>query len=325
MKQTEHEIISTAKKRLADGSISVFIGYEKGTLPLRTKPAFITEPGDAKRLVWNCLCSNNLAVYLPRFVKDDTSEKEKRIGIVCKGCDSRALNNLIIENQVRRERLFIIGISCTGIVDVNKIRKFVGNEITDIAENAGELILNAKSGEMRLQRNECLCDQCLSCTSPTPSNYDMLIRTEKVTQHNEKIDSTTKAFSAKPCSERWEIFKHEVSKCIRCYACRNACPNCYCKECFVEQTKPRWVGASSELSELLFFHIIRIFHQAGRCVDCGACVRACPMNVDLRLFTRMLVDEVHDRFGYEPGTSLDAQSLLATFNTDDAQEFMTEP
>ncbi|MBA7626003.1 hypothetical protein ES703_33437 [subsurface metagenome] len=138
-------------------------------------------------------------------------------------------------------------------------------------------------------------------------------------------DPITKDFSSKPREERWKIFETEVSKCIRCYACRDACPNCYCKECFAEQTKPKWLGVSSCLSEVIFYHIVRILHQTGRCVDCGACVRACPMDINLRLFTRVLVDEVKERFGYEPGISLKDTPPLATFSADDKQEFMTEP
>jgi ferredoxin len=75
----------------------------------------------------------------------------------------------------------------------------------------------------------------------------------------------------------------------------------------------------------MLYHIGRIFHQAGRCVQCGACERACPTNVNLGLFTRLLADEVKERFAFEPGMSTEQPGLLSTFNPDDKQEFMTEP
>ena len=153
----------------------------------------------------------------------------------------------------------------------------------------------------------------------------MLIRAVQPSPAVTLPDPVVKSLSAKTYVERSELFKQAIRKCIRCYACRNACPNCYCKECFAEQTDPRWINITNDLSEIAFFHMTRIFHQAGRCVDCGACVRACPMDIDLRPFTRMLVDEVKDRFNYDPGISQNEKPPLATFTIQDKQEFMTEP
>ncbi len=135
----------------------------------------------------------------------------------------------------------------------------------------------------------------------------------------------TEDFEEKTMEERWEYFQEQMSKCIRCYACRQACPNCYCKECFAEQTKPKWIGTTNNISDIMFYQIGRIFHQAGRCVDCGACVRACPMGIDLRTFTYKLVKDVKELFGYEAGISLDELPPLTTFMLEDEQEFMIEP
>jgi formate dehydrogenase subunit beta len=324
MKQSEYEIVSTVEKLLTDKKIDLFIGYENGTLPFRTSPTFISAQDDVRKLVWNSFCSNNLAVYVPRIMKHITDKKN--IGILCKGCDSRSLVELIKEKQIHRDNLFIVGVSCPGVIDANKIlSELDGEEILDVEEQEDSIVVVLRNGEKRFDREKYLCTSCLCCTHPTPTVYDILIRTATFSPQSLTHDPTVGELFAKTSKERWGIFKNEVSKCIRCYACRDACPNCYCKECFAEQTKPQWFGVSSDLSDLIFYHIVRIFHQAGRCVDCGACVRACPMNIDLRLFTRFLVDEVKLRFGYEPGLSIKDTPPLATFKTEDKQEFMTEP
>lgn len=327
MKQPEREIINNVEKLLADKKIDVFIGYEKGTLPLRTSPYFLSQGDDVRRLVWNGFCSNNLTVYLPRIMSFNSKDKKiKRVGILCKGCDSRSLVGLIKENQVKREDLFIVGVSCSGMIDHNKILgQLDDEEIVDIDETADSITVKFKNGEKSFEKKDYLYESCRNCAYPTPTVYDLLIKTAQFSTQIFTPDPVTKEFSGKPREERWKIFEGEISRCIRCYACRDACPNCYCKECFAEQTKPQWLGVTNELSDVLFYHIIRIFHQAGRCVDCGACVRACPMNIDLRLFTRMLVDEVKERFNYEPGVSIKERPPLATFKLDDKQEFMTEP
>jgi len=326
MKQAEHEIMSNVERLFADKKIDLFIGYEKGTLPLRTSPCFIDDRNTVRRLVWNSCCSNNLAVYLPRLMLHRKGKNSKRIGILCKGCDSRSVVELIKEKQVDRDCLYIIGISCSGIIDSSKIlSELDGEGILSYDETSDSIVVELAEGERSFPKHEYLYESCCNCAYATPTVYDILIRTVQFAPKVAGPDPNITAFAHKTREERWRIFEEETSKCIRCYACRNACPNCYCKECFAEQTKPRWIGVTNDRSDLLFYHTMRIFHQAGRCVDCGACVRACPMNINLRLFTRVLVDEVKERFGYEPGVSIKEPPPLATFSLNDKQEFMTEP
>ncbi|MBN2620420.1 4Fe-4S dicluster domain-containing protein [candidate division WOR-3 bacterium] len=326
MKQSEHEIVNNARKFLAEGMISMFIGYENGTLPLRTSPCFVQKPSDAGRLVWNPFCAANLTVYLKRSFESNGNDPAFKIGVLCKGCDSRSIVELIKEQQIKRDRLFIIGISCSGIVDQNKIAKKVpGHEVVGSEEHEGNIVIRTAQREYTLDKSEVLCDACTTCTNPTPTEYDILIKTEHRLPVIDQTESSVQRFARLSRKERWQMFERELSRCIRCNACRRACPNCYCKECFADQTNPRWLSTANELSEILFYHIVRIFHQAGRCVDCGACVRACPMDIDLRPFSRMLINEVHTRFDYDAGVSLNEAFPLAVFAANDQQEFMIEP
>lgn len=323
MKRVESELVESVEKLLKEKKVDIFLGYQDGSLPLRTSPCFVTEQEDVQDLVWNSFCSNNLSVYLTSLMS--ARRGNTKIGILCKGCDSRSLVNLIVEKQVKREDVVIVGISCPGIIDADKLLSCLdGKRVVDVEEDEENIILKFDAAEQRFARSEYLCQSCLNCAYPTPSVYDILIRVGKHTPKAVSPDPVIAAFKQKSRAERWHVFERELSRCIRCYACRSACPNCYCKECFAEQTKPRWFGVTNEQSDVLFYHIVRMLHQAGRCVDCGACVRACPEKIDLRLFTRMLVDEVKARFGYEPGLSLTGAPLLATFSNDDKQEFMVE-
>lgn len=322
----QDELIRTVAKLLKDHTVDLFIGYEQGTLPLQTSPCFLTTEEDAGRLVWNSFCANNLAVYLPHLMTDRGKGAYKRIGVLCKGCDSRSVAGLIKEKQVARDRVFVLGIACPGIVDKKKITgQMKGTEIDGVEETAGEIIVNTRDSSRRFRKKECLCECCADCGHPSPLLHDAVIGEENAAPRAPQADARVTEFAARGRAERWNVFEAELSRCIRCYACRNACPNCYCRECFAEETKPSWIGVTDDVSDIMFFHMGRILHQAGRCVDCGACVRACPMDIDLRLFTRVLVDEVRERFGYEPGLSLEESAPLATYRTEDKQEFMTEP
>jgi ferredoxin len=138
-------------------------------------------------------------------------------------------------------------------------------------------------------------------------------------------DAAVRQFAQLDRESRWKNFEAEISRCIRCYACRQACPTCYCTECFAETNKPAWIGATAEITDTMIFHLIRIFHQAGRCVECDACVRACPMGIDLRPFAGKIALDVREMFGFTPGFDLETPPPLITFKDDDQQGFITEP
>ncbi len=83
-------------------------------------------------------------------------------------------------------------------------------------------------------------------------------------------------FENLPIEKRWAYFTKEMAKCIRCDACRNTCPSCYCRICFVEQSQPQWVGIGDDQSDTQMFQLMRLYHMVGRCVDCGSCISRLP-------------------------------------------------
>ena len=89
MKQIEYEIIKNVTKLLDNNTINSFIGYEEGSLLFKARPCFVHDVEEAKELVWNDFCTNNLAVYLPNIFQH-AENRDTRIGIVCKGCDCRS-------------------------------------------------------------------------------------------------------------------------------------------------------------------------------------------------------------------------------------------
>jgi ferredoxin len=331
MSDMQNELREAVRKMFEDRRIDLFIGHEAGSLPMTTTPCFLTSADEVDRLVWNPYCLNNLAVYLPRYFIRDPRKKDQvfpRIGMVAKGCDGRSAVGLIKENQVPRDNLLLIGMSCEGMVDRKKVEAaFPGDEIVE-TEAKGETIVVSSGGGKKetFKTGEVLDEMCLVCTHPVPKVYTALIGEREDPREGESREyARMDDFEAKPVEERWRYFQEEMARCIRCYACRNACPNCYCQECFAEATEPKWIGVTEDLSDVIVYHLGRLFHQAGRCVDCGACARACPMGLDLRLFVRKLGGDVKELFNYEAGLSLDEPPPLTTFRTDDSEDFISEP
>ncbi len=322
MENLQEAMREIAKKYLTEEKVEMIIGYKEGTLPLRTTPCFIKNPEDIDQLVWKSYCDYDLTKYL---LKPEI--KDKKIGIIVKGCDARALVVCINEGQYEREKLVLIGMPCPGMIDRKKIEaELLPKEILEAEVSADQIMLKGKDWEKILPKKDYLQSTCRVCYYNNPPICDVLVGGEKLElTPEEEIEAALTEFEAKPAEERWQYFTDILSNCIRCYACRNACPMCYCKECFVDQIQPQWVGKTNNLSDVLFYHIVRATHLAGRCVGCGACTRACPMNIDLRLLSRKLQKMVKERYDFVAGLDIEAPPPMATHTMEDPEEFITEP
>ena len=310
------------KKVFDDEKLDILIGFEKGTLPLRGTPCIIESADDADKLIFDITCYNNLAKYLIDEKKRKGDEPHK-VGIVAKGCDARAVAQLVVEGQFNKENLVIIGVPCEGVIDPGKLRaKLAGREITDSEIKGDKIKLIGDGFELEVPKNELLSDSCLTCKYPNAPQYDHLIgepaKPLGIKGEYEAVDE----FESKPPDERWAYFERELSRCIRCYACRNACPVCYCNECFVDCSTPQWTGKGNDVSDTVIFHIVRVLHTAGRCVDCGACAAACPLNINIRLLGKRVEKEILERFDYTAGLDFETQPALAAYDENDKEEFI---
>ena len=316
----EQKLRRQALALLEQGKVDFVIGFSGGSLKFTTTPLITSNKDDASRLVINPFMVNNLSVYL--------TEVKGRVGIVARGCDSRSIVSLIQDNKVAREDVVIIGIPCSGIIDLAKVEKLVGrerDEIDDIVRD-GERVTVTVGGEKRdLAVNEVLFDSCFACESPTPREYDVLLgEPTPPTGDDRKAASRERIASLKATSpaERWQFWRDEFSRCIRCYGCRNVCPACFCERCFVEETEPTWVQPIPRWQDNLIFQIVRNIHVAGRCTDCGECERACPVKIPLRSLAREMYDIVGELFHYQAGMDKEAPPLLACYESTDVEDFV---
>jgi len=307
---TANKIRELAREALESGKAEVVIGFGEGTLPGRLVPAFISKPEDAEKLTWGPFAENNLARYL--------KDVKGKAAICAKGCDSRSIVALLKEGQFKREDIHIIGVPCEGIVDKTKLLD-PGTVISCEAGN-GTLKFETLSGSQEYKIADVLRPNCVVCERRNPVISDVMAGEALDEGPCETRYAWLDEEEKKSADEKWAQFEEETARCIRCYACREACPMCYCPTCFVENWQPRWIETGQEQTDLDIFQIVRCYHLAGRCSDCGACVSACPMNIDIRRLLSRLEKSVRDRFGHEVGMNIEEPPALNTHAQEDPME-----
>jgi formate dehydrogenase subunit beta len=309
------KIQETARKLLKDKTVDVFIGYSKGTVPMMNEPVVIRDPDKADMLYWDSFCGLNLCNYL--------TKREDRIGIVATGCNSRNMVTHIIENQIKREQLYIVGIPCTGMIDHRAVERAVGHrEIGEVKEDGDGFTVRGRDFEETLEKKDFLQLNCRICRHRNPVMYDEMIAEPVKEQAEVEAYKDVEKIEDMTSENKWGFFSRMIEGCIRCYACRNACPLCYCPTCFVDESRPQWVGKSIDPTDTMTFHILRAYHCAGRCTDCGACERACPVGIPMRQFTKKLNKDAEALFSWEAGLSPDQRPPLDVYMPDDYDEFI---
>ena len=315
MLQYTQKIRDIARKLLEKGTVDVFIGYRKGSVPMMNEPLLIKDPAEVDLLHWDSHCGLNLCNYLTR--------RTDRVGIVANGCNSRNIVTHIIENQIKREQLYIVGIPCTGMIDHRAVRRAAGNkEILDVTEGGDSFTMSGKGFQEVFQKKDFMRTNCAVCLHRNPVEYDEMVADPVPEQDGVDPFKDVKAIEAKSPDEKRRFFTQLISSCIRCYACRNACPLCYCPTCFVDESRPQWVGKSSDPVDTMTFHFLRAYHCAGRCTDCGACERVCPVGISMRQFTKKLNKDAFDLFGWEAGISTDQRPPLDVYQVNDYNDFV---
>lgn len=266
-----------ARRLLTEKQVDCVIGYEASPGG-GARPVFIYEPGEANRLIWGPECVHNLVTYLHDKKKPRRrGEEPPRVAVVVKPCDSRAINVLVAERQIERGRVFVIGVVC-------------------------EEGVRGPGGEPAAR--------CARCTDRVPAVYDLLLGEPPATAAAEDDWSALAPIEEMTPAGRLEFWLRQFDRCIRCYACRQVCPGCYCTTCMFERDDGLWVDAGIEVPQKYIFHLGRALHLAGRCVECDECERVCPMGLPLSLLNRRLVREVEALYGHRAGREEALSPLL---------------
>ena len=281
-KEKEKLIQVRAAALFEENAVDYIIGFGATRYTDKTRARFVRTADEAKDLVYNEYCTQSLAKYLT-----DDRWPEGKIAILARGCESRAINRMIKDNQIDRDNLVILGIPCEGTS----------------------------------------AERCSNCRVHDPVIYDELLWEPGKPDIGESSDISRYKRAAEVESlsghEKKAYWEDVYARCIRCYACRNACPVCTCRECFVDMHRTGFQGKRHTIADNQTFGITRAFHVGDRCIECGECERACPMGLPILAQTQKILKEIEALAGdYEQGMDPIQDNFLGAFDLDDKDDFM---
>lgn len=282
------EIKKKARELLKNKQVDLLIGYKRAADKISATPCFITQEEQADALIWDAYCVYNLTNYLREF-------PGQKKAIVTKPCDAKSITVLLQENQLKRDELCIIGLGCSGVIDQ--------------------------------KRGLAFDEKCKGCKTPAPGFYDLFIEDNAKRDKPANPDDydeygSIRKSEAKSLLQRLKFWEEEFSRCIRCYACRQVCPMCYCPKCVAEQTMPAWFSKAASLKGNFSWNVTRAMHLAGRCTGCGECERACPVGIPLREINKKIEKDIKELFNYEAGLNAEQKPLLSCFDKNDPDEWI---
>ncbi len=314
------ELISRLKELMQSGKVQRVLGWKKGDFAFNPEPAYFNSVEELDELVYDGFCGANLSKYMIKG-----SNLEGVTAILLKPCDTYSFNQLIKEHRVLREKAYIIGVGCKGKLSIENIKAqgikgILSVSGAEIDGDCNELKVETLYGDKTVSYKDSMLERCHVCKGKEHMIYDELMLESADTLDKDRFEDVEIIENLTP-EDKFAYFQRELSKCIRCNACRNVCPACSCRKCVFDSTKfDSEQKANVDPFNESMFHIIRAFHVAGRCTDCGECSRVCPQGIPLHLFNRKFIKDINEYYGeFQAGADAQSKGPLTDFTLGDME------
>jgi ferredoxin len=322
-----------AAQLLSSGEVRLVIGHGPAWFGPLGVPHFAAQAAAAGKFVAGPHCVAGLAKYVL-----EEQGREGKVAVLARGCDILGLKRLVADRRIDAGRLMVLGLPCAGAVDLDKLAaaaRVPAAEIAEIQLSGDSLRLRLAGGEGLSSGpalEDVLAGPCLACEFKVPADCDEVLGSSLLAlgawaarppaKTQEDLEADVAALEGKAPEERYAFWAAQFDRCLRCYACRNACPACNCRVCALESYDPKWLGHPTDGSNQFMFHFIRAMDVAGRCVACGECERVCPVGLPLMQLSRKMTRDIRTLFAIARPHVPGELEPLGGYRPDDPEEFM---
>jgi ferredoxin len=255
-----------------------------------------------------------------KYLVKETRKEDGKVLVFLKPCDTYSFNQLLTEHRFDREKVYAVGIPCDGMADNEKVKQLFDGIVSITSEGDDLKVETLYDGVKTVAKKDVLAERCATCKSKKHVAYDELMGEDGEVLDSNRFDEVEK-LEKMSADERYAFWQNELSRCIRCNACRDVCPACTCEKCvFGNPNSGVENKAAVNSFEEKMFHIIRAFHVAGRCTDCGECSRVCPQNIPLHLLNRKFIKDINTFYGdYQAGEIVGSRAPLVNYTKEDIE------
>ena len=317
MKDVELKMLERAKALLESGEVARVVGWKKGDFIFDPSPAVFESVEELEKdFVYNWFCGANLSKYLIQIAK-----KEGKTAVFLKPCDTYSFNQLVKEHRIKRENVYVIAVECLAKLDVEKIKAQGVSSVVNVEVVEKKVTVTDLYGDVTiLNKPDVILTKCETCNKTHQVKDEEIILHERPERDVDRFAEVVKLESMTE-DERFAYWRNQLSKCIRCNACRNVCPACSCVKCVFDNPASGIAAkANDDKFEEQLFHVIRAFHVAGRCTDCGECSRVCPQNIPLHLLNRKFIKDIDGFYGeYQAGETSEGKTPLTSYTEGDVE------
>lgn len=314
---TREALVAKASELFEKGVVDRMLGWKKGEFSYDVTPGVFTSMDEVNDgFVWDDFCGANFSKYLLK----ETAKTEKKVLVFLKPCDTYSFNQLLTEHRFDREKVYAVGIPCNGMADPKKLKELADGVSSVDFEEDKVVAHTLFDGDKEFACADLLPDRCVHCKSKKHVAYDELLGSDGEVLDSGRFDEVEKLERMTP-DERFAFWQGELSRCIRCNACRDVCPACTCEKCVFDNPNSGVENkAAANSFEEKMFHIIRAFHVAGRCTDCGECSRVCPQHIPLHLLNRKFIKDIDAFYGdYQAGEEVGSRAPLVNYTQGDLE------
>ena len=152
----------------------------------------------------------------------------------------------------------------------------------------------------------CTDEEAQECHCATPFPQNLVVGTPP---NAGSPNPMVVEYHQMPIGERRAFWRRQFIKCIKCYGCRNICPECFCEDCALED--PAWVEPGLLAPPFPVFHLIRAMHMASRCIACRQCELVCPAHIPLTVLYDLMRRDMESMLDYIPGQDITASPPLS--------------
>ena len=314
---TREALIEKAEQLLSSGTVDRVYGWKSGEFGYDVTPYLFKSAEEMKKdFVFGDFSGANFSKYLVK----ETRKGDGKVLVFLKPCDTYSFNQLIKEHRIKRENVYVIAVECLAKLNIEAIKAKTDGIIKSVEVVDKDVKVVTTSGEYTLYKPEVVLSKCAVCNKTHQVKDEEIILHERPARDVNRFEEVEK-LEAMTEAERFAFWKSQLQKCIRCNACRNVCPACSCIKCVFDNPAS---GISAKANDSEFeeklFHIIRAFHVAGRCTDCGECSRVCPQNIPLHLLNRKFIKDIDGLYGeYQAGETDEGKTPLTSYTEGDKE------